>query len=186
MPRELHAHTCGKCGAQWTHSASSPGNWQSKHTCPRCRSWPWTLAERVRPMRRRYYWPPRRRNLGVWVTDPCGQGYCDGNPPYACPQDCPPQTQAQDANSTAAGGTLPATGQPAAGATAPGTTPAAPGTTPAAPAPTTSGFSMANLTNFSTPYPYIAIGGAILLVALLMPGGRKAGSSPAPNVFHYG
>jgi hypothetical protein len=45
---------------------------------------------------------------------------------------------------------------------------------------------MANLTNFSTPYPYIAIGGVILAAALLMPGGRKAGNSPAPNVFHYG
>jgi hypothetical protein len=113
-------------------------------------------------------------NAMAEATGQSGQGAV--NPatgqPYSSSGSPPP---AADANSTAAGGTLPATGQPATGAPATTTTGA----------PATSGI-MANLTNFSTPYPYVAIGGAILLVALLTGGSSKGRNGSAPPIIHYG
>lgn len=41
-------------------------------------------------------------------------------------------------------------------------------------APATGGFSLSSLTDFSTPYPYLAMGGALLLI-VLMTGDKKKG-----------
>lgn len=133
-------------------------------------------------MPRHHPWRHRRREfLGACCANACDYNQCYGQGCYG--QTCGNQAgcyvhalgctimhQAGDANSTAAGGTLPSTGQPAAADTPP--------------APTSS--FMANLTNFQTPYPYVAIGGVILLAALLTGGGRKSGAAATPNIFHYG
>jgi hypothetical protein len=136
------------------------------------------------PWRNGMWLPPRNSYLGCTVCPGDGSYYCDPNPVYSdCCQPTSTSTgttaPAADANSTAAGGSLPATGAPATTATG------APASTTPAAASGTSSFSMSNFTNFSTPYPYVAIGGAILLVALLTGGGRSRGGS-APPIIHYG
>lgn len=43
--------------------------------------------------------------------------------------------------------------------------------------PPSSGFSLSELTDFSTPYPYLALGGIVLLIAAMRPRGGGGGSN---------
>jgi len=178
----LHSHTCGNCGASWSHRRAdiAPGAWEEEHSCHVCGSGPRSgviTGVKTMPWNRGRWYPPNNSYLG------CADSTCDPCPVYSdwcCTSSgestssgatgMPSLPPAQDANSTAAGGSLPATGAPAA------PSPAAPGTTPQ---------WLQNVTNFQTPYPYLAIGGSILLVALLTGGGRSRGGS-APPIIHYG
>ena len=212
-PRELlHSHICENCGAEYSHKAAD-GNWLSLHTCPVCkirpcsnavpvaRAFPYGLkGVREMPRDRFGRWYPASYELGEAVCV-CGSVYCECNcceylgPGPVCKYTGGGASSgssgssgyggtsgyggspAQDANSTAAGGNLPATGQPAPGA--PGGSGGSPATAPG----TTPSF-VSNLTNFSTPWPYVAIGGVILAAALLTGPGSKgrSGSLPSPII----
>lgn len=190
----LHAHTCGNCKTRWTHSGKTPGSWRSKHTCPRCRSWPWTRIERLETMRRNYR--PRQRFLaaccggGGFCMCACfeqgGCGSCAGQQSCGDPFQC--QGQGQQCGGQGYGGGMPGGGQQGGNYPPPSqprcANSVAQQNTGQSPSGTTPQW-ISNLTNFQTPYPYLAIGGVILVAALLIPGGRKAGSA-APTVFHYG
>lgn len=199
-PFLLHSHLCENCGAEYAHKAAD-GSWRDLHTCPVCkvgphkpaipiaRAFPRGLPRESRNMRIKY------RNDPVFLSGCCDYGGCGSC--YGCSGSSGQCYYCSASGGCTYGGSCSGSqgmcygGSPSGyqgGCTQPkcanSQTMQNNQSAGAAPSSFVEPAWMQSLTNFQTPYPYLAIGGIILVAALLTGSGSKGryGSLPSPIV----